>query len=163
MWRFDKTFEQNPFSTKLQGESYSHPADECDVSSVSVCWRSFLTTLTLKKPMTATSLSAMSDSACVTSPSVVAAGPVFFFNQFRMSSACRPATHTHTRDQTETSIATFTTTKLILFPEQFTQQCFISLTPQLFTIFTFGSEEYVVSYSVQQNPGRCNSSDDKPE
>lgn len=47
--------------------------------------------LTLKKPMTATSLSAMRDSACVTSLRVAVAGPVLFFNQLTMSSAWRPA------------------------------------------------------------------------
>lgn len=41
--------------------------------------------------MTATSLSAIRDSACVTSVKVVAAGPVRFFSQLTMSSACRPA------------------------------------------------------------------------
>ena len=47
--------------------------------------------LTLKKPMTATSLSAIMASAWVTSVMVVAAGPVRFFSQLTMSSACLPA------------------------------------------------------------------------
>lgn len=48
-------------------------------------------TLTLKNPMTATSLSAIRDSAAVTSVRVATAGPVRFFSQLTMSSACLPA------------------------------------------------------------------------
>lgn len=46
---------------------------------------------TLKNPMTATSLSAIRDSAPVTPSRVATAGPVRFFNQLTMSSACLPA------------------------------------------------------------------------
>lgn len=46
---------------------------------------------TLKNPMTATSWSAIRDSAAVTSVRVVTAGPVRFFSQLTMSSACLPA------------------------------------------------------------------------
>lgn len=46
---------------------------------------------TLKNPITATSLDSTSSSAAATSARVVAAGPVRFFNQFRMSSASLPA------------------------------------------------------------------------
>lgn len=46
---------------------------------------------TLKNPMTATSLSAIKDSASVTPARVATAGPVRFFSQLTMSSACLPA------------------------------------------------------------------------
>ena len=46
---------------------------------------------TLKNPMTATSLSAISASASGTPCRVVTAGPVRFFSQLMMSSACLPA------------------------------------------------------------------------
>lgn len=46
---------------------------------------------TLKNPMTATSLSAIRDSASVTPARVETAGPVRFFSQLTMSSACLPA------------------------------------------------------------------------
>lgn len=46
---------------------------------------------TLKNPMTATSWSAIRDSASVTSVRVATAGPVRFFSQLTMSSACLPA------------------------------------------------------------------------
>lgn len=46
---------------------------------------------TLKNPMTATSLSAIRASASATPCRVVTAGPVRFFSQLMMSSACLPA------------------------------------------------------------------------
>ena len=52
--------------------------------------------LTLKKPMMATSLLAIRASASVTSVRVVTAGPVRFFSQLTMSSACLPAARQRT-------------------------------------------------------------------
>lgn len=49
---------------------------------------------TLKKPTTATSLSAITDSTSSTEVRVETVGPVLFFSQVTMSSACLPAATT---------------------------------------------------------------------
>lgn len=55
------------------------------------CYIQNLRDHTLKNPMTATSLSAIRDSASETPAKVATAGPVRFFSQLTMSSACLPA------------------------------------------------------------------------